>query len=406
MAELETVMDFDKAERALIQMALRRYMEENIIGVPTLVDRIIKADKPRLREIPLSTLQRFIRNPNRTERHHVELCYDFARELPYYSAESELTGLGRSLSAFYRAPQDRADTPPDYRLLAGEFNARVIQALPAGQKRLGLLKYNADKDRVDYSTVVFEPASATGFLRVSERVFNPNAVDLLEHEDQPSHTYEGVAVATSSDTAVALQRDILTRQPRTCYLTRASNQSNDLRTLYYMQAVWVPFQSGPLTGNPVSRVEIIYLSSAEDDRRRTDETVCALDIGLYSKSMNTGAKRTALRRKSGDNTARVNAELLQAAYDGNPIDVKVALEQGALIASTHEVTGLTALHIAVGTCNFAMVWCLIEDYGAPFGPDKFGRWPTLIAAECQVSDGLSDYIVEQEARYLDQNRST
>ena len=82
-----------------------------------------------------------------------------------------------------------------------------------------------------------------------------------------------VAVVTSSDTAVAIQRDILTRQPRTCYLTRTSNPSGNLRTVYYMQVIWEPFQSNPVSGNPVSRVDLVYLSSAEDDRRKSDETV-------------------------------------------------------------------------------------------------------------------------------------
>ena len=61
-----------------------------------------------------------------------------------------------------------------------------------------------------------------------------------------------------------------------------------------------------------------------------------------------------------------------------------ALEQGADVATVHEQTGLTALHIAAGTNNLPLAAILIEDWNAPFGPDRFGRWPTVIAAECKA----------------------
>ena len=41
---------------------------------------------------------------------------------------------------------------------------------------------------------------------------------------------------------------------------------------------------------------------------------------------------------------------------------------------------------------------ILEDAGARIGPDRSGRWPTVIAAECRTSDELCDYIVEAEAK--------
>jgi hypothetical protein len=41
---------------------------------------------------------------------------------------------------------------------------------------------------------------------------------------------------------------------------------------------------------------------------------------------------------------------------------------------------------------------LIEEAGARIAPDRSGRWPTLIAAQCSVSEELGDYIVEAEAK--------
>lgn len=104
--------------------------------------------------------------------------------------------------------------------------------------------------------------------------------------------------------------------------------------------------------------------------------------------------RPATSSASGD---EVNAALLTAAYNGDAAGVKTALEKGADINVKHPATGLTALHIAVGTNNLPLTRYLIEQHDPAFGPDAFGRWPTVIAAECQVSAELADYIVEKEA---------
>ncbi|MBN8997713.1 MAG: ankyrin repeat domain-containing protein [Rhizobiales bacterium] len=110
--------------------------------------------------------------------------------------------------------------------------------------------------------------------------------------------------------------------------------------------------------------------------------------------------QAARKGNQGDDagTARINMNLLQAAYAGDLDGVQSAIAQGADADSVHEQTGLTALHIAVGTNNLAMTRYLIEDAGARIGPDRSGRWPTVIAAECRTSDELCDYIVEAEAK--------
>ena len=98
--------------------------------------------------------------------------------------------------------------------------------------------------------------------------------------------------------------------------------------------------------------------------------------------------------------------LLVAAYGGDFHGIQAALKLGANINAVHPETGLSALHIAVGVNDILLCRFLIEKCAAGFFPDSFGRWPTLIAAECQVDEELSDFIVEQEARYLEQDRST
>lgn len=101
---------------------------------------------------------------------------------------------------------------------------------------------------------------------------------------------------------------------------------------------------------------------------------------------------------------RLNAGLLQAAYDLDAVAAVAALTEGADVATVHEQTGLTALHIAAGTNNLPLARLLIEDWDAPFGPDRFGRWPTVIAAECRAGEEFCDYIVEQETLYLERTK--
>lgn len=107
-------------------------------------------------------------------------------------------------------------------------------------------------------------------------------------------------------------------------------------------------------------------------------------------------------RSSGDDggRGRANAALLRSAQSGRLDLVKKALNEGADVGATDALDGVTALHIAVGTNNLPLVRYLVETCKAPFGPDGFGRWPTSIAVECEVSDELSDYIVEKEAEAL------
>jgi hypothetical protein len=94
---------------------------------------------------------------------------------------------------------------------------------------------------------------------------------------------------------------------------------------------------------------------------------------------------------------RLDWQLLQAAYTGDVTGVRDALAAGANVNTVHEQTGLSALHIAVGSNNLAMTRYLIEEANAEIGPDRSGRWPTIIAAECEVDAILSDYILEAEA---------
>jgi uncharacterized protein len=110
-------------------------------------------------------------------------------------------------------------------------------------------------------------------------------------------------------------------------------------------------------------------------------------------------KRAGAQLKSGPSSPSEAAKdlLLESAYQGNIEAVESLLEDGVPIDTLHNVTGMTALHLAVGRNHLKLARILVE-HGASFVPDKQGRMPTTIAAECEVSEELSDFIAEAEAR--------
>lgn len=108
------------------------------------------------------------------------------------------------------------------------------------------------------------------------------------------------------------------------------------------------------------------------------------------------------RASSSDETLTPDYDqlMLRRAYAADLDGVIAALKAGANVNATDPVMGLTALHIAVSTNNLTLTQILIEDWHAAFMADARGRWPTLIAAEAEVDDALSDYIVEAEAKAI------
>lgn len=118
----------------------------------------------------------------------------------------------------------------------------------------------------------------------------------------------------------------------------------------------------------------------------------------------SGAARKQNRRarpEDGNEAARLDHALLKAAYGADWDGVIAALENGADIEATDPQTGLSALHIAIGTNNLLLTRMLVEDWEAPFKPDRQGRWPSVIAARCRADEALSDYVVEAEVKSLD-----
>jgi uncharacterized protein len=83
---------------------------------------------------------------------------------------------------------------------------------------------------------------------------------------------------------------------------------------------------------------------------------------------------------------QLGGSLLGSAYNNDRETVtELVGHRRAPINFVDDQTGLTALHIAVGRDHLDIAKYLVER-GASFLPDKQGRTPTTIAAECEVSD--------------------
>jgi uncharacterized protein len=90
-------------------------------------------------------------------------------------------------------------------------------------------------------------------------------------------------------------------------------------------------------------------------------------------------------------------EQFAIAYAGKVREIEewIAHHPGVAIDTFEQTTGLTLLHIAIGRNNLELTRFLLAN-GATIMPDQRGRWPSLIAAACGVSDELYDLVADAE----------
>ena len=94
--------EYDLAQRERIREALLAYVKEHKIGVPRLAARIKEAVH-RNPEIPVKTLQRFMKGEVRTLDMHVGFLAQFAERV---SKADVMPRLGYALSAFYSSKDE------------------------------------------------------------------------------------------------------------------------------------------------------------------------------------------------------------------------------------------------------------------------------------------------------------
>jgi hypothetical protein len=183
---LPVMTEYDSAHREQIRQALLSYMKEHKIGVPRLAARI-KETVHRNPEIPVKTLQRFMKGEVRTIDMHVGFIAQFAEKL---SKGDETPRLGFALSAFYSS-QDKTDC-------SGSFNASELESL------------NEYGDPYRSKILI---AFDQGTWRVRE----------VGNYGRSQDVYEG-ALTTSGSIIVMVMKDRLLGLPRTMTVSKQSGR--------------------------------------------------------------------------------------------------------------------------------------------------------------------------------------
>lgn len=200
---------FTTAERDQIRDALLRYLRERQVGVPILHKEIYRHD-PLGRDIELKTLQRFLGNKHRTQDDYVSICHEFAKSLPYFSAEQHITLLGGALANFTAtAPSVNSEW---FRNNSIELDVRYSSAAHTGPG-LSMVKKDAGfADLTQYSTLVLERSADESYFRTSETIHN--AFPDLKRAEAVRATTDGIAVPAEDRYLFWVGRDNLTQRPR------------------------------------------------------------------------------------------------------------------------------------------------------------------------------------------------
>ena len=96
---------------------------------------------------------------------------------------------------------------------------------------------------------------------------------------------------------------------------------------------------------------------------------------------------------------RKNFELIVAAESGNLPGVEKAVAEGAQVNHPSMFDKMTALHIAAGNGNDAMVDYLLSVGADVKLQDKYGRTPSVVAIECGWYE-LADRLTDLECQFI------
>jgi hypothetical protein len=274
MDETEIGPVFDAAERHAIRTALKRYMEHQRIGTPLLKIRIVKADKPRHREIPLSTLQRFLAGSHHTQEHHVALCHAFASALPYYGQDREFCEIGNALTAFLGTQDD------DDAMQAGAWGS--LWQHYAGAFSFWEDPPNPGPDSAAPPVPEETPTYGTLTLTAVPQSFYLHARELIDgnsaNDSSGFRAAEGVMIAVGNCIYIFL-RSSLTRLPKIYYLAR--NRSLEIELSGNM-----PFGTKPPRVFEGTSFERVFMGQESGDglsrsrrikltERKAEDAVCA-----------------------------------------------------------------------------------------------------------------------------------
>jgi hypothetical protein len=185
--------EYDLAQRERLRQTLLTYMKEHKIGVPRLAARIKEAVH-RNPEIPVKTLQRFMKGEVRTLDMHVGFLAQFAEKVSKIDAAPR---LGSALNAFYLSG-DKVDW-------AGVFEAETTVTF---DEPLAGLKGTKDPTRIE--------------IRRDQGAWR--ATETCLHRGSAKSIFDG-AMTSSGGAIVIVSKHRLTGFPR---LITVSKQSGDI----------------------------------------------------------------------------------------------------------------------------------------------------------------------------------
>ncbi|WGJ13269.1 ankyrin repeat domain-containing protein [Methylocapsa sp. D3K7] len=379
---------FDEEARQVIREKLLHYTRPRHMGVHALARKIENSHSTKPR-IPISTLQRFLRDSAWTNDMYVGWLKRFAEDLP---SPDPIASLGIAMAELFGS-KDTAQYAETYNL---ETLGRIV-------RRHYRLK----------STLEMTPNK--GFCRV------------VEWAEYKRFSISAGVLVCSGETVILMLQDNLSCQPKHLLLqTSLEYGCWELSG----RGTMVEFEPGVAT---TSRQLSLFSISAKMIRRGLVPVVATSPltptIDSCQRYMNLVVARSfknlpppsfddsslirpvAMRPRQSDDTLNAEHEgpaalnqqsiadqnaLLIAAKGDDIATVQRLYEMGVDINMPDSDTGLTALHLAVAR-NALDVARFLVSVGALFVPDRFGRMPTIVAAECRVSEIMCDYIVEAEA---------
>lgn len=205
-------LSFTAEERVQVRYALLRYLTEHEIGVPTLWKRVLDHD-PRGRILNMRTLQRFIARAHKTQASNVSICYEFVKNLPYFGEERPAAALGQALSRFYSpAATPAADGPWTIKERI-VLDARRLDLTDASSG-IGLVPRHLKSDDLPvHGVIVLDPSEDGTYYKINQIITGP--ADGSD-DSPPKHLLtQGVAVPVEGHNMVTVEKDALTRRPRT-----------------------------------------------------------------------------------------------------------------------------------------------------------------------------------------------
>jgi len=332
---MSDVEDFDDAERERIRRRLDNYAKNRGLGMPTLAKRISDAT-PNNPKINHRTLARFIGEKHTTNRLLVKWCQDFLKE----AAPDPLKDMAEGLKGFY-------GSGASFWLDGTYFIWSHTDDLPT---RTGTADIRADD----------------GFFRVPLESTVDHAI------------YDGILLSTGPMSSLML-KNRLTGQP--CLALVSLRGSVFSGTMI------------ETTIEGTKRVVNISIMSSDSDAVPVPVRGVVVEIvGIDTSDVSPVPVGTI-----DADFEEISAMPFTTAYGGDVEKMMrwITRNLEVSIDVIDETTGLTALHIAIGRNHLDLTRFLLEK-GARIVPDRNGRWPTLIAAECNASDELYDLVADAE----------